>query len=411
MDRKISVVIGAAWGGEGKGLVTDWVSNNQTLNIRYNGGAQAGHTVTLPYTNPLDNLDPIPKTGISKRHVFSHLGAGSFQGGTTYFAPEFIVNPILFRKEWEALVPLDGNIKFPWIDTDCRVTTPFDMLINQEHAKKDKHMTCGVGINETMVRNLSDFGFRYSDIIDGHKFRTKMTELIDGWVPTRCQYLGIEIPYLFKSPKLINDVTNVYIDDVRFLREHSDFCSGGVEHGGDLVFEGAQGLKLCMDNEDDFPYLTPSRPGLDNVIPLLSDLGDGQTVDVYYVTRSYLTRHGAGPLPHEHGMPSPLCVDETNHKNQMQGDLRYSDLDLSTLMTAITKDFDKKSSLPSLDFQKKLVITCLDQTDGFVNFVDNDGIRCRWPVHVFKDMALKKYEFDEVICSYGPTRSTMCHST
>ena len=87
MSIPVNVVIGSNFGDEGKGSVTDLLSIRKTLNIRFNGGAQAGHTVC--YRN--------------KRHVFHHFGAGSFQGAKTYLSKHFIVNPLIFKKEYEEL--------------------------------------------------------------------------------------------------------------------------------------------------------------------------------------------------------------------------------------------------------------------------------------------------------------------
>ena len=91
MVKKISVVIGASYGDEGKGLVTDAITNidESTLNVLTNGGAQRGHTVVTP-------------DGV--RHVFHHFGSGTFKGAITYFPSSFIVNPIVFKKEMQELI-------------------------------------------------------------------------------------------------------------------------------------------------------------------------------------------------------------------------------------------------------------------------------------------------------------------
>ena len=85
---KISVVIGANYGDEGKGLATDYLASQGTksLVVRFNGGAQAGHTVVTP-----DGC----------RHVFHHFGSGVFAEADTFLSKFFIVNPILFRTEFE----------------------------------------------------------------------------------------------------------------------------------------------------------------------------------------------------------------------------------------------------------------------------------------------------------------------
>jgi adenylosuccinate synthase len=84
------VVIGANYGDEGKGQVVHKLAkqNTNVTVVRYSGGAQAGHTVT---------------TDDGKRHVFSHIGAGTFAGAKTWLSDEFIVNPVMFLKEHQLL--------------------------------------------------------------------------------------------------------------------------------------------------------------------------------------------------------------------------------------------------------------------------------------------------------------------
>ena len=149
MAKQIKVVIGANFGDEGKGLMTDYFckrlsENGSVLNIRFNGGAQAGHTVV------------VPTLGQQKRHVFSHFGAGSFVNGTdTYLSGNFILNPILFCRERDEMYRNFWFYPKVYIHESCKITTPFDMLVNQivERSRGDqRHGSCGVGINETVVR-------------------------------------------------------------------------------------------------------------------------------------------------------------------------------------------------------------------------------------------------------------------
>ena len=84
--KNIKVVIGANYGDEGKGLMTDYFSAalKDAIVVRFNGGGQAGHTVT---------------TEDGKRHVFGNICSGSFVGLPSYFSSYFVVNPITFNKE------------------------------------------------------------------------------------------------------------------------------------------------------------------------------------------------------------------------------------------------------------------------------------------------------------------------
>ncbi|HCB15329.1 MAG TPA: adenylosuccinate synthase, partial [Gammaproteobacteria bacterium] len=112
------VVIGAQFGDEGKGRWVDYYAaknSDDGIVIRFNGGAQAGHTVVTPD---------------GRRHVFSHIGSGAFAGAKTFLSRFFVCNPILFLKEREKLAAL-GIKPVTGIDPASPVTTPYDMMINQ----------------------------------------------------------------------------------------------------------------------------------------------------------------------------------------------------------------------------------------------------------------------------------------
>lgn len=146
----IKVVIGANFGDEGKGLMTDYFCHQSTLRgektlvVLHNGGAQRGHTVVTPDGN---------------RHVFHHFGSGTLVGADTYLSGDFILNPIVFRQEWEELKEM-GITPRAYANENCLITTPFDMILNQIKEKwrgGERHGSCGIGIYETKIRTLYNF--------------------------------------------------------------------------------------------------------------------------------------------------------------------------------------------------------------------------------------------------------------
>ena len=112
-------VIGGGYGDEGKGLVTGfWAQNlRNPLVIRFNGGAQAGHSREL-------------KDG--RRHIFSHFGSGTFEGAPTFLSKYFVINPIQFRREHEAFVKEFGIVP-EWMDTGAACRT-FNVLLSEDRA-------------------------------------------------------------------------------------------------------------------------------------------------------------------------------------------------------------------------------------------------------------------------------------
>jgi adenylosuccinate synthase len=109
----------------------------------------------------------------------------------------------------------------------------------------------------------------------------------------------------------------------------------GIGQCKDPVFEGAQGLLLSQDNTAMAPHLTHSYTGMRNVRELCQSAGIDK-LDLYYVSRTYLTRHGAGPLPGEDA--ALTYADDTNMPHSYQGVLRFATLDYDALMQRCSTD-------------------------------------------------------------------------
>ena len=143
---EIKAVIGANYGDEGKGLVTNFLvkeaihKNKTPIVILNNGGPQRGHTVICG----------------NNKHVFHHFGSGTMQNAPTFIASQYIVNPILFVKEYNELVEM-GYEPMVYIDPSCYITTPCEMLCSQLVSKAVTEImkvkdTCGLGIWESVLR-------------------------------------------------------------------------------------------------------------------------------------------------------------------------------------------------------------------------------------------------------------------
>ena len=155
----VDVVIGAGYGDEGKGLMTDYLaSKGKSTVVRFNGGAQASHTVVR---------------GI--RHAFSHFGAGALAGADTFLSKFFVVNPFLFKKEREVLHEKGVQLTTVAIDKECLVTTPYDIITNQllEHVRDHQsHGSCGVGFGATIDRHEKNpsLTIKVSDMLCGEQY-------------------------------------------------------------------------------------------------------------------------------------------------------------------------------------------------------------------------------------------------
>lgn len=320
-------VIGANFGDEGKGLVTDYLcSQGASVVVRFNGGAQAGHTVVTPE---------------GKRHVFSHFGSGSLLGVPTFLSQFFICNPIAYFNELKELQAL-GIKPIVYAHPDCLVTTFADILINQAMENKrgaERHGSVGLGINETVERSgVPELKITMGDLWNRPKsLAGRIAEICDKYAAYRTGKPIVE-------PKMIE----AFLEGCWAFAEN--VAPAGIGQCKDIVFEGAQGLLLDQNNKEFYPHLTRSNTGSRNVKALCYLAGISE-LELYYVSRTYLTRHGAGPLP---GEDSNICYrDDTNSDHPYQGKLRFAPLDCHSLLLRCARDAETD------DY--RLVLTHCDQ--------------------------------------------------
>lgn len=318
------VVIGAGYGDEGKGLMVDYLCENMTntLNVRFNGGPQAAHTVQRK----------------GNRHVFHSYGSGSLVGASTYIDSEVLVMPSLIEEEGNIL----GYPKL-YINKNCRLITPYDILWNLYSAGLTAEYTsCGMGIFSTIVRN-KNIPLKISD--KNIDFNIVKQYYIDK--------LNLEPTSNYKEYYL-DLYSNCYeiIDEYQYhLNTIKSELVTELPEYENIVFEGAQGL-LLDERYGTMPYCTPSNTGIENIKKYI----DIET-ELIYVSRCYQTRHGAGPMESEifPEFLGPRVFDKTNIQNQYQGALRYGKLDVDKLLNIIKKDSNGRKT--------SLAITCFDQVD------------------------------------------------
>lgn len=323
----VKVVTGANAGDEGKGMVAYFLAkeaiskNEKVLSILYNGGVQRAHT--------------------ANGQIVHCTGTGDLAGGTTYYDERFVVDPIAL---W-----LTGTKVF--IHPMCRIVLPCDVLRNREKEIArglNKHGSCGMGIFECVRRNEYDH------------MRLHAKDMKDSFL------LYSEVERIRKALDChAND--DVYNTD-NFMRAASyvvETCpmvtlSHIASEYDTLIFEGGQGLLLDQANKGDFPHLTPSSVGSYNISNIINDLNADST-DIFYVSRSYMTRHGVGPMDAECAKDdiNPDIVDTTNIRNEWQDELRFGYIDTDKLYRRIEGDFSryKNASL-------NMVFTQLNYTNG-----------------------------------------------
>lgn len=358
--KKAKAVIGSAYGDEGKGVFTDYLSSKslESLVIRFNGGAQAGHTVM---------------TDDGRKHVFGHFGANSFlPNSKTVLSKHFVINPLLFSKEKNILNDMGINPKV-FAHMNAPITTPFEMILNQWQEDSrgcNRHGSCGVGFGETLQREESKItSLQIKDIIHG-KTQEKLIEIKQYFI-NRVNQLGFKEKLLEKNFLLENSFLEKFVDDCNCMMEVIQEFDKKLPDSENIVFEGAQGL-LLDQNFGFFPHVTRSNTGLKNIIQICKEYNITE-LDVLYATRCYTTRHGSGPLKNElNNKPYDDIVDVTNIPNAYQGSLRFAYLDLDVLQESIEKDISSVN-IENIQLKKFIGISCLDQTKQ-VSFYHNNEL-------------------------------------
>lgn len=317
-----AAVIGLGFGDEGKGMVTSHLCSlrKNPLVVRFSGGHQAGHTVHY--------------NGI--KHVFSNLGAGTLHGAETYWSRFCTVDPVGLSNELGVLQKTTGsldNVKL-YINGQCPITTPFDIVFNHVDFKTAQDGTCGVGVGATIAREENHYHLHFSDLYNPTVLKIK---------------LGLIKEYYGE----IKATTNNFIKAVEQITTMDNIiCVDYMPDNEDVIFEGSQGL-LLDQNIGFFPHVTRSDTGMKRISR------EWGCDEVFYVTRAYQTRHGNGPMTNE-DIPLDIggTIHESNTTNEYQGEFRKTVLDLSLLQYAIEKD---RLNYPV----ENLVITCMDQMRAY----------------------------------------------
>lgn len=407
-NKKVTIVIGRGFGDEGKGLAVNYFcdKNIKTIVIKHNGGAQAGHTVDLS-----------EDTTKGERFVFHQLSSGSFNGADTLWADTYY--PDLYKLGEEArdfleLVsslnaeqtnnksPINAENSLPRIyatmQTCCVII--YDVILNMaiETLRGDKrHGSCGMGINEADLRTKAGYGLTILSVKNGRTedLAAGLLKIRDEYYPKRLKELGIndfsELPGEYAE--LFTD-DNVAINAAEQMIENSALVEvkdvlSLLDEYDHIVFETGQGLLLDAECERYAPHVTASRTGLYNPLRFLRkyDLVSGKngdesgnmsepklSVEAVYVTRSYVTRHGAGPLPHVISRESlgNVEIDRTNEINPWQGEIRYAYHESVDEMLAPIREDLSEDALNKNGLKVSLFITHLNETGGMLKTYEGD---------------------------------------
>lgn len=278
MSSKISMVVGAQWGDEGKGKIVDMLSHNYDYVCRSAGGHNAGHTIVVDGKKYALHLVP---SGVLNENIINIIGNG------------VVVNPKVLVEELKQFENLEGRF---YISDKAHLNLEYHALIDcaNEKLKGDKAIgTTGKGIGPSYAEKVSRIGHRVVELLDPESL---CESLFVNFERNRYVFktLGIEIPKkdeLLKELKSYKEVLSPYIADT------TKMIWDAIDSDKKILLEGAQGTLLDLDHGT-YPYVTSS-----STIAAGACVGVGlnpkQVGDVIGIIKAYTTRVGHGPFPTE----------------------------------------------------------------------------------------------------------------
>lgn len=340
--KRAVIVQGLGFGDEGKGATVDFLTRElgADLVVRYCGGSQAGHNVVLPD---------------GRRHAFSQFGAGTLAGAATFLGEQTIINLPAMRKEAEHLLEMTGEDPFLKLLVHPRalVSTVYHQQLNRLRELSrgvSRHGSCGHGIGETRnywLKHGQD-AVVAADLNDREALAGKI-ELLRQRVLLEAQELVDRVPVdeHWRLDVLMEPAQQI-AGELRQMAEPLGIRAT-LPACTTAIFEGAQGVLL--DEWRGFhPHTTWSTVTLHHALAMIEE-NDAEEVCTLGVTRAYMTRHGAGPLPTWSCKLDAQLSDSGNPTNAWQGTIRRGWLDMLLLRYAA------ETAGGPLD---GLVIDCLD---------------------------------------------------
>lgn len=287
------IVIGAQWGDEGKGKITDLLSKSADIVVRYQGGVNAGHTVVVK--DRTFKLHLIP-SGILYPDTECIIGGGT------------VIDPQVLIKEIDQLETLGISTQNLKISETAHVTMPYHRLIDQASEERRGNHKIGTtkrGIGPTYADKSERTGIRVTDLMEPEALKKQLRWTVN--------YKNVILEKLYELPPLDPDeVIEQYLEYAERLRPHVVDSSlriyEAIRQKRNILFEGAQGTLLDLDHGT-YPYVTSSNPVAGGAC---IGTGVGPTVidRVIGVAKAYTTRVGEGPFPTElHGELGQLLCD------------------------------------------------------------------------------------------------------
>ncbi|MCB9366075.1 MAG: adenylosuccinate synthase [Calditrichaeota bacterium] len=279
----VTVILGAQWGDEGKGKIVDYLSESADVVCRYQGGANAGHTIIENGRKFVLHLLP---AGILRPNTVCAIGGG------------VVVDPAALLSEIEQLeaagIDLSGRLL---VSHQAHLIMPYHKLLDSIHESQGERVkigTTGRGIGPAYVDKVARVGIRIVDLLDRDLLRKKIRANVEEKNRLLSKVYSaqeMDVEAIVEEYVAFDQRIDPYVKDVSVLLEET------IRDGKNVILEGAQGTLLDVDMGT-YPFVTSSNPTAGGACTGLG-LGPRRIDRVIGIVKAYTTRVGEGPFPTE----------------------------------------------------------------------------------------------------------------
>ena len=277
-----TVLVGAQWGDEGKGKITDILSETANMVIRYQGGNNAGHTIVVGEERFALTLIP---SGVLYPQVTPVIGNGC------------VVDPAVLLAEMAALAARGIDSSRVRVSGNAHLIMPYHRkldAVRERYLGRQQIGTTKRGIGPAYMDKFSRDGIRVQDLFDPKIFRQKLGVALKD--------KNKQLVKVYNQLEMATDpIADEYLGYADALRDHVTDTSllvwETIRDGKNVIFEGAQGTLLDIDHGT-YPFVTSSNPTAGGACTGVG-IGPGSIDRVLGVAKAYISRVGSGPFPTE----------------------------------------------------------------------------------------------------------------
>ena len=347
------VIVGAQWGDEGKGKITDLLAERADAVVRFQGGNNAGHTIVRDGEQWKLHLIPSGILYPGKRCV---IGNG------------VVIDPRVLIEELDALRARRIDVSGLRISANAHLIMPYHLLLDSAGETKLGRLQIGTtrrGIGPCYADKAARLGIRVQDLLDEKILKKKIVAAME---PKRLSLRPFE-----RDPALdLRTMTEEYLTFGHRLEQHiadtAKLMWELMEDGKKVIFEGAQGAMLDLDHGT-YPFVTSSNP-LSGAACVGAGVGPKSIDEIWGVAKAYTTRVGAGPFPSElHDSMGETIRERGGEFGTTTGRPRRTGwLDLVALRYAA-----RLNTLTSLVITKLDVLSGLERINVCTSYCGGDG--------------------------------------